>query len=114
VQISRKIHFVLFNLIAADVYFIGARTALHAKIIKETRFRFLATIVILGMVFYDTIEIAWIACNVLYYSTNKNSSGNDQKLEEVVVVKIAEKMENDEKSENNAEKIENVEKKENF
>ena len=82
VQLSRKIHFVLFNLIAADVYFIGTRTALHARILKETRFRFIATIVILGMIFYDTIEIAWIAGNVLYQNGKAQKIAAEQKKED--------------------------------
>ncbi len=86
VQMTRKIHFLLFNLIVLDVAFIGTRTVLHAKIIKETRFRFMATMIILGMIFYDTVEIAWVASSIVYSNANQEAIKKEEekkRLEEL-------------------------------
>lgn len=79
-KISRKAHFILFNLIAIDIVFIGVRTALHARIIKETKLQYTATVIILGMIFYDIVEIVWMAGSTVYRNKKPEGEGSEKEL----------------------------------
>lgn len=70
----------MFNLIAIDIIFIGVRTALHARIIKETKLQYTATVTILGMIFYDIVEIVWVAGSTI--SRNKASENQNPNTEQ--------------------------------
>lgn len=50
------------------------RTALHARIIKETKLQYTATVVILGMIFYDIVEIIWVAGSSINFVKTKDGA----------------------------------------
>ena len=71
INIHRKLHFVLFNLCIIDIAFVGTRTFVHMRIVREVAYHFFLTLVIAMCALFDIIEIAWISANVMYYGKSK-------------------------------------------
>ena len=84
VTFSQKIHFVIFNLVSVDVVFIGTRTILHTKLVRQIGFYWIWTILAYNLVIMDIIEMAYLSSTIVYstYKRLKNESGQKIMLEE--------------------------------
>lgn len=66
VQISQRIHFLLMNLISVDVVFLGSRTILHTKIVKQIGFYYLWTLTLYSLIILDMMLIADTQYKLVY------------------------------------------------
>ena len=84
VTFSQKIHFVLFNLVSIDVVFLGTRTILHTKLVRQIGFYWLWTILVYNLVILDIVEMAYLSSTLVYstYKQLKVESGQNMALEE--------------------------------
>ena len=81
INLHRKIHFLLFNLVAIDIAFTGTRSLLHLKINKALAYHiFLAGITYL-LCIIDTLEIFLVTINIIYREDRKRKLEELRKLE---------------------------------
>jgi hypothetical protein len=74
INVQRKLHFVLFNLVTIDVAFIGTRTLLHTRYHSAVFFPYFMTLLLYTLMIMDVVEIAWIS-GTLMYETQKRIKG---------------------------------------
>lgn len=80
VTISQKIHFVLFNLVSVDVVFLGTRTILHTKLVRQIGFYWCWTILVYNLVILDIVEMAYLSMTLVYSTFKQLKVESGQKL----------------------------------
>ena len=68
---TRKIHFILFNLVVVDLAFIGTRTLIHTNILKPVAYHLILTFLMFMLAVFDCCEIFYISFALVFETVKK-------------------------------------------
>lgn len=67
-KIHQKIHFTLFNITVVDILFLGSRTFLHSKLVKDVAFQIIFTGIVYSLAVLDITETIYLILQLTKYS----------------------------------------------
>jgi hypothetical protein len=71
INLHRKIHFLVFNLVVIDIAFTGTRTLLHMKITRVLAYHLILGFLTFSLAILDTLEIFVVTINIIYREDRK-------------------------------------------